>query len=193
MVSPARERLLADLSDELQAIDDQGLLRRLTSLEAIDGPRVRIDGRDVVNWCSNDFLGLSLHPALAQAAARAAVEWGIGARASRLLAGTTAWHLRLEESLAAWFGAEAAIVYPSGYLANLGTLGALLGSQDAVFIDRLAHASLFDAARASRATLRVFRHNDMAHLAALLSRASKARRRFIITEGVFSMDGDWSP
>jgi 8-amino-7-oxononanoate synthase len=146
-----------------------------------------------VSWCSNDYLGLSTHPALAEAASRAAATWGIGARASRLLAGTTSWHARLEEALAAWFGAEKAIVYPSGYLANLGTLGALLSSQDAVFVDRLAHASLFDAARASRATLRVFRHNDVSHVAALLSRAKRVRRRLIVTEGVFSMEGDCAP
>jgi 7-keto-8-aminopelargonate synthetase-like enzyme len=95
--------------------------------------------------------------------------------------------------LAAWFGTEGAIVYPSGYLANLGTLGALLSSQDAVFVDRLAHASLFDAAWATRATLRVFHHNDAAHTAALLARTTRARRRLIVTEGLFSMDGDYSP
>ena len=128
-----------------------------------------------------------------EAAAQAATQWGLGARASRLLAGTTAWHTALEESLVAWFGAEAALVYPSGYLANLGTLGALLSPQDAVFVDRLAHASLLDAARATRARFRVFRHNDPTHLAALLVRAGKARYRLIVTEGVFSMDGDRAP
>ena len=144
-------------------------------------------------WCSNDYLGLSRHPTLLSAAAQAAAQWGVGARASRLLAGTTRWHTALEESLAAWFGAEAAIVYPSGYLANLGTLGALLSSQDVVFVDRLVHASLLDAARMSHATFRVFHHNDLSHLETLLSRAGKARRRLIVTEGVFSMDGDRSP
>ena len=117
----------------------------------------------------------------------------MGARASRLLAGSTRWHTRLEASLAAWFGSEAAIVYPSGYQANLGTLGALCSSRDIIFVDRLAHASLVDAARATRATLRVFRHNDPAHVAALLARAGGARRRFIVTEGVFSMEGDRAP
>ncbi len=189
----ARDRLLADLAEELSALGDAGLLRRLTSLDAVKGPIVRIDGRALVNWCSNDYLGLSLHPALAEAAARAAAVWGVGARASRLLAGTTRWHTQLEESLAAWFGTEAAVVYPSGYLANLGTLGALLSSRDAVFMDRSAHASLFDAVRSTRATLRVFRHNDASHLSILLSRWTGGRRRFIVTEGVFSMDGDCPP
>ena len=190
----AHARLLRELSDELHSLDAEGLLRRLTALEAAEGPVVRIDGRLLVCWCSNDYLGLSTHPALAEAAASASKAWGIGARASRLLAGSTSLHHTLEEALAAWFGTEAALVYPSGYLANLGTFGALLSSQDAVFVDRLAHASLFDAARATRATLRVFHHNDPAHLATLLSRLRRGgRRRLIVTEGVFSMEGDSAP
>ena len=189
----ARERLLAELSDELRALDDAGLRRSLTSVDAIDGPLVRIGGKELVCWCSNDYLGLSTHPALASAAAKAAAEWGVGARASRLLAGTTSWHTRLEASLAAWLGAEAAIVFPTGYMTNLGTLGALLSSGDTVFVDRLAHASLLDAARQARATFKVFRHTDPAHLAQLLARAKSTRRRLIVTEGVFSMDGDLAP
>jgi len=192
-MSSARDRLLQDLSDQLSDLDAQGLLRRLSVVEAVEGPRVRIGGREVVNWCSNDYLGLSTHPRLVQAVTQAATEWGVGARASRLLAGTTPWHTRLEEALAAWFGAEAALVYPSGYLANLGTLGALLAPGDAVFMDRLCHASLFDAVRATRATLRIFRHNDPAHVGRLLVRSTSARRRLIITEGVFSMEGDRAP
>jgi len=185
-----RDQLLNELAEELRALDDDGLLRQLTTLEAIDGPIVRIGGREVVNWCSNDYLGLSQHPALIEAAAHAATQWGIGARASRLLAGTTIWHTRLEDALAAWYGAEAAIVYPSGYLANLGTLSTVLSPDDAVFVDRFAHASLLDAARTTRATFRVFPHNDLTQLAGLLARVSRARRRLIVTEGVFSMDGD---
>lgn len=190
LLPSVRDQLLNDLIEELRALDDDGLLRRLTTLEAIDGPLVRIGGREVVNWCSNDYLGLSQHPALIEAAASAATQWGIGARASRLLAGTTIWHTRLEEVLAAWYATEAAIVYPSGYLANLGTLSALLSPDDAVFVDRFAHASLLDAARATRATFRVFAHHDLTQLADALTRAPRARRRLIVTEGVFSMDGD---
>lgn len=189
----ARERLLKELAGELDGLDRRGLLRRLTTLEAVDGPRVRLNGREVIQWCSNDYLGLSGHPRLVAAAAHAVTAWGVGARASRLLAGTTLWHTRLEEALATWFGTEAAIVFPSGYMANLGTLGTLLSSQDAVFVDRLCHASLFDAARATRATLRVFRHNELEHLASLLKRTLRARRRFVVTEGVFSMAGDVPP
>ena len=189
----AYEHLLNDLAEELQDLEHDGLLRRLTAVESVDGPVVRIEGRELVSWCSNDYLGLSQHPALIEAASRAAADCGIGGRASRLLAGTTRWHLRLEERLAAWFGAESAIVFSSGYLANLGAVAALCSSQDVVLIDRLAHASLVDAARASRATLRVFRHNDMGQVASLLSQHPQARRRVIITEGVFSMEGDRAP
>jgi len=186
-------QLLAELSDELTSLEAQGLRRHLTEVEAVDGPLVRIQGKELVCWCSNDYLGLAGHSALSAAAARAAADWGIGSRASRLLAGTTSWHRRLEASLAAYFGAEASIVYPSGYLANMGTLRALLSPEDAVFIDRLAHASLVDAARQTRATLRVFGHNDVSELDGLLRRASRARRRMIVTEGVFSMEGDRAP
>ena len=190
---PAHERFLEELSDDLRIRRDEGRLRQLTEVSEVDSVRVRVRGVTAVNWCSNDYLGLSMHPELAAAAASSAATWGVGARASRLLSGTTSWHLRLEAALARWFATEAAIVYPSGYQANLGTLGSLLSSQDIVFVDRLAHASLIDAARASRATLRVFHHNDVAHLARLLQRTSAGRRRMIVTEGVFSMEGDRAP
>lgn len=189
----ATQRLLTAVSEELDALDAQGLLRELTPVEAVDGPRVRVQGRDVIWWCSNDYLGLSQDPRLAAAAAEAASRWGVGARASRLLGGTTTCHEQLEEALAQWFDAETALVYASGYLANLGVLGALLTSRDAVMVDRLAHASLVDAARSTRASLRPFRHNDPSHAASLLARVRGARRRVIVTEGVFSMDGDAAP
>ena len=183
-------RFLTELSDALKDLGQEGLIRRITPHEVLDGVRVRIGAREFVCWCTNDYLGLSLHPRLAQAAASAAAHSGAGGRASRLLGGTTRLHVELEEALAAWFGAEAAIVFTSGYLANLGTLSALCSPQDAIFVDRLAHASLIDAARATRARLRVFRHNDPAHVADLLARTHGLRRRIIVTEGVFSMDGD---
>ena len=192
-ISSACQRLLDDIAAELAALEEAGLRRRLAPIERVDGADVWIGGRRVVNWCSNDYLGLAQHPVLAEAAARATGEWGVGARASRLLAGTSVWHQRLEEALAAWFGLEAAVVFPSGYQANLGVLGALLAADDVVCVDRLAHASLVDAARASRATFRVFHHNDVEHLRRLLERAAGARRRLIVTEGIFSMDGDRAP
>ena len=142
----ASQRLLEECSDELAALERDGLLRRPVSIDAVDGSVVRIGGRDLVNWCSNDYLGLAAHPALVQAAAQAADTWGIGARASRLLAGTTRWHDELEARFAAWFGAETSVLFPSGYQANLGALAALCSSQDLIVVDRLAHASLLDAA-----------------------------------------------
>ena len=192
-VSSAYQRLLDDIAAELAALDAAGLRRQLTPIERVDGADVWIGRRRVANWCSNDYLGLAHHPALVEAAARAARDWGLGARASRLLAGTSVWHQRLEEALAAWFGTEASVVFPSGYQANLGVLGSLLALDDVVLVDRLAHASLVDAARATRATLRVFHHNDVEHLSRLLARAAGARRRVIVTEGLFSMDGDRAP
>jgi len=131
-----------------------------------------------------------------RAAARAAARWGAGARASRLLAGSTALHAGLEGALAEFFGAEGAVAFASGYLANLGTLSALAGPRDLVVVDRLAHASLIDACRACRATFRVFPHNDVAELSRILKRhgaAHRAGRRLVVTEGVFSMDGDRAP
>ena len=191
--SSARDRLLTELAAQLRDLDAQDLLRHLTVVEAAEGPRMWIGGRELTAWCSNDYLGLCAHPRVIQAAAHACGAWGLGPRASRLLAGTSVWHERLEAALAAWFGAEAAIVFPSGFLANLGALGALLDAGDTVFMDRLCHASLFDAVRLTRATLRVFRHHDVEDLSTALTRAPSARRRMIITEGVFSMDGDLAP
>ncbi len=167
--------------------------RHLRVLASVHGPLATIGSATRVCWCSNDYLGLSVHPALTTAACNAMGQWGVGARASRLLAGTTRLHADLERALAQWFGAEAAIVFASGYLANAGALGTLLSPQDTVVVDRLAHASLIDAARASGARLRAFRHNDPQHAAMVLANEQKARRRVIVTEGVFSMDGDCSP
>src|SRR3989338_8880224 len=117
-LSTALDRLLSDLPEELRALDEQGLRRRLVTIEGIDGVRVRVEGREVISWCSNDYLGLSAHPRLSRAAADAAMTDGVGARSARLLAGTPHWHARLEEALAGWFGAGASIVFSSGHLAN---------------------------------------------------------------------------
>jgi 8-amino-7-oxononanoate synthase len=185
--------LLDDCAHELSELDRQDLRRRAVAIDRIDGPVVTVEGRRLVNWCSNDYLGLSTHPRLVAAAAEAAAAFGVGARASRLLAGTTRHHRELEAALAAWFRQAAAVVFPSGYQANLGALTALLNDQDVIVADRMCHASLIDAARASGARLRVFRHNDAGHAAALLARAGAARRRLIATEGVFSMEGDAAP
>jgi len=168
------------------------LFRTVTSLEALRGARARIEGRWITLWCTNDYLGLSQHPRLIHAAAHAMARWGVGARASRLLAGSTRLHEQLEDALAAFFHTGSAVVFASGYLANLGAIPALVGRDDLILVDRLAHASLIDACRLSRATLRVFHHQDPVHVRALLAR-HPARRRLIVTEGIFSMDGDAAP
>ena len=191
--SPSLARFLDSAADELKQLQSAGLYRKLTPLETVAGAEACIEGKQVVNWCSNDYLGLSQHPKVIDAAIKAARQAGIGARASRLLSGNTKYHQALEQRLAAWFGSEGAVVYPSGYQANSGALGALLSAGDIVFVDRLAHASLLDAVRATQATFRVFRHNDAGHLEQLLSRSKKARRRWVVSEGVFSMDGDCAP
>ena len=196
------DKLMQGIGEELIGLRDRDLLRTLTTIEAIRGAEVRLNGRWLVCWCANDYLGLSTHPKVVRAACEAATQWGLGARASRLLAGSTRLHAQLEERVASFFRAEAALVFSSGYLTNLGTLSALLAPEDVVLVDRLAHASLIDACRASRARLRVFPHNDVAELSRLLARlpaprqrslAGQAGRRVVVTEGVFSMDGDRAP
>ena len=185
--------LMQALEEDLTRLRDRDLFRSLTTIEEVRGATVRVGGRWLVLWCANDYLGLSMHPEVVQAACEATRRWGVGARASRLLAGSTSLHAELEEHLASFFHTEAAVVFSSGYLANLGTLSALLSTEDVVLVDRLAHASLIEACRASRAAFRVFHHNDADHVRTLLERYPTARRRLVVTEGMFSMDGDLAP
>ncbi len=155
-------------------------------------PLMTIDGRRVVNFCSNDYLGLAADPRLAEAFRRAAAECGLGSGASHLISGHHRWHHALEERLAQFTGRERALVFSTGYMANLGVIQALVGPGDAVFADRLSHASLLDGALLSRARLARYPHADSAALAARLA-ASRAARRLVVTDGVFSMDGDVAP
>ncbi len=171
-----------DLEAELAELERSGGLRAL--------PPAGVRG---VDFSSNDYLGLSRRPELAEAAARAAHEHGAGGRASRLLAGGSREHEELEAEVARWLGTEAALLFPSGYQANLGLVGALVGRGDALFTDELDHASLVDAARLSRAHLTVFPHLDLVQLERALARAGSARRRLVAVESVFSMDGDLAP
>ncbi len=150
-------------------------------------------GKSGVDFVSNDYLGLARHPGVIEAARAALAESGAGARASRLLGGGSPLHEQAERSAAEWLGAEAALLFPSGYQANLGLIGALCGRGDALFSDRANHASLIDAARLSRAHVLVHEHLDLEELERGLGRARGARRRLVITEGVFSMDGDAAP
>jgi len=170
----------------------QGLRRRLRWVAGEQDRWVDVDGRRALLLCSNNYLGLANHPALREAAERALRDYGVGAGASRLVSGSMRAHRELEDDLAALKHAEAALLFTSGYQANVGTIAALVGRDDEVFSDALNHASLIDGCRLSRAEIRVFPHNDMERLEALLA-ASTARRRLIVTDSVFSMDGDEAP
>ena len=193
-----------DFSEELQArlrdVDARGLRRRLPQVDSAQGPHLMAAGRSLLNFSSNDYLGLATHPALKEAAIRAIEKFGAGAGAARLISGSQAPHHELEEALAQFKGTEAALTFSSGYATALGVLGALLGKDDIVILDKLAHASLVDAVRLCGAKLRVFHHNDLADLEAKLkwadTRAAACAPRprvVIITESVFSMDGDIAP
>jgi len=169
-----------------------GLHRRLRVIDGPQGPRVMLDGAEVLLLCSNNYLGLADHPRVRQAAAEAAERFGAGAGASRLISGTMSLHRKLERRLAEFEGTEAALLFGSGYLANTGTIAALAGPGDVVFSDELNHASIIDGCRLSRAETFVYRHCDTEHLAWGLERA-KRRARLIISDSVFSMDGDVAP
>ena len=156
-----------------------------------------LDGKPVLLLCSNNYLGLADHPRVREAAAEAAMRWGVGAGASRLVSGTMTIHRRLEERLAEFEGSEACVLFGSGYLANIGVIGALAGSGDTVFSDELNHASIVDGCRLSRAEVVVYRHLDVEHLEWSLRRHGGRRDRgggrLIVTDSVFSMDGDVAP
>ncbi len=169
-----------------------GLMRQL---RPVDGPQdtwITVGGRRALSLCSNNYLGLANHPVLCDAAARAARDYGVGAGASRLISGSMRLHHELEEQLAVLKRTEAALLFNSGYHANVGTIAALVGKQDAVFSDALNHASIIDGCRLSGAEIFVYPHRDTDALAALVA-ASVARRRLIVTDSIFSMDGDVAP
>ena len=180
------------LAAELAELEAQGLKRHRRVLESPQGARVRVDGRDYVAFCSNDYLGLAAHPELIEAAREGAARYGVGASASHLLSGHSTAHRELEARLATFVGLPRALLFSAGYLANIGVVTALVGRGDAVFADRLNHASLNDAALLSRADFRRYPHLDLAVLERLLT-TSRARRKLIVTDAVFSMDGDIAP
>ena len=185
---------MSEIEEHLAELERLGLHRRLRLVSGPQGPRVLLDGKPVLLLCSNNYLGLADHPRVREAAAEAAMRWGVGAGASRLVSGTMTIHRRLEERLAAWEGSEACLLFGSGYLANIGTIGALAGAGDTVFSDELNHASIVDGCRLSRAEVVVYRHLDAEHLAWSLRRhGGDGRRRLIVTDSVFSMDGDIAP
>lgn len=183
-------------ADQLAVLAASGLLRRIRPLDGPGGPSVRRNGSPLHNFASNDYLGLAAHPELREALAAGARDYGAGSAASRLVCGTLPPHHALEEELAASKGTEAALVFSSGFAAALGTIPAVVGKEDFVLLDKLAHACLVDAARLSGATLRVFPHNDTAklkHLLASIRSKHAGSRILIVTESVFSMDGDLCP
>lgn len=169
------------------------LLRQCHVIESACAPEVVYQGRPLILMASNDYLGLANHPAVKEAAAQAIRHYGVGAGAARLISGTQSPHYDLESALAKWKDAEAALCFSSGYLANLGLISSLAGPQDLILADRLCHASLIDGCRLARSRLRVFHHADIGHLEQLLKKRPTVRRTLIVTDGLFSMDGDLAP
>jgi 8-amino-7-oxononanoate synthase len=184
---------VSDIQERLAELERLGLKRHLRTVAGAQGPRVLLDGKPVLLLCSNNYLGLADHPKVREAAAEAAMRDGAGAGASRLVSGTMTIHRRLEERLAEFEGSEECLLFGSGYLANLGVIGALAGPGDVVFSDQLNHASIIDGCRASRAEIVVYRHLDVHHLEYCLRNHSSKGRRLIVTDSVFSMDGDVAP
>ncbi len=180
------------LFEDLTALDEKGLRRRRRTLDCAQTAHVTVDGKKYLAFCSNDYLGLASHPALIAAAQAGATQYGVGAGASHLVLGHTRAHDELEQQLAAFVGLPRALLFSTGYMANLGIVTALLGRDDAVFADRLNHASLNDACLLARAQFKRYAHNDLAQLERLLA-ATKARRKLIVVDAVFSMDGDIAP
>jgi len=191
---------VSDIEARLQELRESGLYRRMRHVSGPQGSRVVLDGRPVLLLCSNNYLGLADHPRVREAAADAAMRWGAGAGASRLVSGTMTVHRRLEEALAAFKGTESAVLFGSGYLANLGVIGAVaklaaagaVAGPPVVFSDELNHASLIDGCRLARAETFVYDHCDVEHLAWGL-RQHGGRPGLIVTDSVFSMDGDVAP
>ena len=193
---------LQDLMGRVNDLREQNLLRELRRVDSAQGPHIQIGGRPLLNFSSNDYLGLANDPLLKEAASQAVAAYGAGAGASRLICGSLAPHHELEEALARFKGAEAALTFSSGYATALGTICALLTKEDVIVVDKLVHACVVDAARLCGAKLRVFAHNDPGSLENILQWADRrtplapglARRRtLIVTESVFSMDGDLAP
>ncbi len=179
----------------LNQIREQSLFRELRTIEQIQGPLVRVNDRLIVNFASNDYLGLSQHPSVKMAAKTAIEEFGVGAGASRLVTGTESPHTKAEKEIAAFKGVESAILFGSGYAAAIGTITSIVDPGDVIILDKLAHACLIDGAKLSGAALRVFPHNDVAKLQSHLTWARQtypSGKALIVTESVFSMDGTFA-
>ncbi len=181
---------LSYLSDELDVLKSQGLHRRLRVLDGEQAARARVDGREVVNLSSNNYLGLTTHPKLKEKALAALEQLGVGTGSVRTIAGTMTIHMELERRLAEFKKTEAAVVFQSGFAANAGTVAAILTKDDFVVSDELNHASIIDGSRLSRASIKVFPHRDVKAARDIVRELPKTARKLLITDGVFSMDGD---
>lgn len=183
------------VDEELQVLQKRGLLRGLTELQSPQGAKVTILGTEVIQLSSNNYLGLTTHPRLMQAASQAALTWGAGTGSVRTIAGTMSLHEELERELAQFKHTEAALVFQSGYTVNVGVLSALLGQDDIVISDELNHASIIDGIRLTKAKRRIYKHKDLNDLEKALEAAEAAghRAKLVVTDGVFSMDGDIAP
>jgi len=185
---------LSYLSNQLNEFKQKGTYFRLRVLEDEQAPVCTFDGKRVINLASNNYLGLTTHPKLREAALEATRKYGVGSGAVRTIAGTMKVHMELEEKIARFKNVEASVVFQSGFAANAGTVSAVLGKEDFIISDELNHASIIDGARLSRATIKVFRHKDVSHAEEQLKQiASQPGHKLLITDGVFSMDGDIAP
>src|SRR5579875_396822 len=189
--SITRTNPLSFLTDQLNDLKQKGTYFRLRVLDDEQAPVCTFDGKRVINLASNNYLGLTTHPKLREAALKATKEYGVGSGAVRTIAGTMKIHMELEEKIARFKNVEACVVFQSGFTANAGTVSAILGKDDFIISDELNHASIIDGARLSRAKIKVFRHKDVAHAEELLNEVKhEPGHKLVITDGVFSMDGD---
>jgi len=181
------------IAEELQSLREKDQYRQIRWVEEGPSPWVRMNGERVLLLCSNNYLGLANDPRLKEEALRAIAKWGCGSGGSRSISGSLAIHRLLEEKLAQFHRCEAALLFNSGYSANLSLLTSLMGEGDAIFSDALNHASIVDGCRLSKASVKIYRHLDMKHLESLLRETVEKRRKLIVTDGIFSMDGDLAP
>lgn len=185
--------MLEFIHQELESLKKSGLYREPKTIEKMDGSHITIAGREYLLFCSNNYLGLANHPKVIQKSIEIIKEFGFGAGASRLISGNTVVHEELESRIASLKGREAAIVFPTGYMANLGVITSLVDENDTIISDRLNHASILDACRLSKAKLQVYPHKNTKILEEILKRSDKYKKRLIVTDSVFSMDGDIAP
>lgn len=194
VTTAAPRKQLAHLSAQLDELKQKGTYFRLRVLDDEQDPVCTYDGKRVINLASNNYLGLTAHPKLREAAIDATRQYGVGSGAVRTIAGTMRIHMELEEKIARFKNVEACVVFQSGFTANAGTVSSILGKEDFIVSDELNHASIIDGARLSRAKIKVFRHKDMAHAEEMLREVqNEPGRKLLITDGVFSMDGDIGP